>query len=336
MSTTGDHGTDAIVLITGGSGFLGAHLVRSLLAQGRRVRVLDDESSSGATLDSGVELVRGSVLDEATVTAASQGVGLVFHLAGVVGMRLATQHAARAHQVARGGTQAVLRATAESVPVVLFSSSAVYGLGGDEIMSELTKIERAAPWTYDGDMDGYATGKWEMERLGREAAARGRKILTIRPFNVVGSGQLSSYGMVIPSFVERALVGLPLEIYGDGAQRRCFSNITEFTRLVLALTDNPKSWLPEANVVNVGSDEEITIGELAELVLSITGVKKAPVYRSYADVFPGYVDVPRRVPCTNRLERLAGPMHWARPPTIVHEVVHKIKQLRETQTGGNA
>jgi UDP-glucose 4-epimerase len=309
-----------VVLVTGGCGFLGSHLVKALCAQGRRVRILDDLSVGAHRPPAGVEFVRASVLDVAAVTRAARDVTTVFHLAGLVGMRLAASRARHAYEVASAGSRNVLAATGDA-DVVLFSSSAVYGGGGDGAMCEEEPIDRATPLAYDGGVEGYATGKWELERLGREAAASGRRILVVRPFNVVGPGQVSSYGMVVPTFVERALLGRPLVVYGDGTQRRCFSDVAEFTRSVLRLEGTASSWLTAENVVNVGSDREISIRGLADHVRVATGADVPVVHRPYAEVFPNRTDVARRVPSLRRLHRHVGPTAWIELADIVRAVV---------------
>ncbi|MEV5148883.1 NAD-dependent epimerase/dehydratase family protein [Streptomyces sp. NPDC052727] len=308
------------VLVTGGAGFIGGHLVRALTRAGHRVRVLDDLSTGRPDTSAGlpgVELVRGSVLDPGAVAAAAAGTGLVLHLAGVVGMRLAAEQAGLAHRVGRTGTANVLAHTGD-VPVVLFSSSAVYGLSdGRAPLAEDTPIDRSVPLAYDGGSEGYATGKWELERLGAEAVAAGRPVLVVRPFNVVGPGQRSRYGMVLPTFLRQAAAGQALTVHGDGSQRRCFTEVTQFTDRLLRLMAAAPAWRPGGNVYNIGSTRETSIGELARLVLAATGSTAGVVHVPYEQVFPGRSDVTGRVPATDRLRAVVGETRWLPAAEIV-------------------
>ncbi|MFJ9541220.1 NAD-dependent epimerase/dehydratase family protein [Streptomyces sp. NPDC101225] len=307
------------VLVTGGAGFIGSRLVRALAAAGHPVRVLDDLTTgrpeSVASVP-GATLVRGSVLDADAVAEAAYGTGLVLHLAGVVGMRLAAQQAGLAYAVGHQGTANVLARTGDT-PLVLVSSSAVYGLSDSTAeLREEQAVDRAVPLAYDGGSPGYATGKWEMERLGREAA-RHRPVLTVRPFNVVGPGQRGRYGMVLPTFFRQAESGEPLTVHGDGTQRRCFTDIDQFARRLLDLAATEVAWRPGANVFNIGSRTETTIAGLARLVLDATGSTAGSVHVPYESVFPGRTDVTGRVPCLERLTAAVGGTNWLSAAALV-------------------
>ncbi|MFI6743420.1 NAD-dependent epimerase/dehydratase family protein [Nonomuraea sp. NPDC050451] len=317
---------DELVLVTGGAGFLGRHLVRHLTERGRPVRVLDDLSTGDhAALPAGVELREGDVRDAAAVRSACEGATTVVHMAGVVGMRLATAHRQLSFDVATIGTRNVIEATGEHVDLVLFSSSAVYGLNEAAVpMREAVAIPRSVPHAYDGGKDGYATGKWEMERFGREAAMAGRRTLTVRPFNVVGDGQSSAYGMVMPTFLQRALEGEPLVVYGDGRQRRCFSEVNTFTRAVFDLMATREAWTPGRNVVNVGSTAETAILDLAHRVIAKVGSDSAIVHADYGSVFAGRRDVTHRVPDSTLLNSLVGEPGWMDVDMIITDILRKL------------
>ncbi|WP_406002999.1 NAD-dependent epimerase/dehydratase family protein [Streptomyces sp. NBC_00829] len=320
MEHVADHPRE--VLVTGGCGFIGRPLVAALVRRGCRVRVLDDLSTGTPGCPPGAELTVGSVLDADTLREAARGVDLVVHLAGVVGMRLATRERELAHRVAAEGTRLLLRHTGEA-PAVLFSSSAVYGLSDIATpMSERQPVDRTVPLRYDGGVPGYATGKWEMEQLGLRAA-HDRPVLVVRPFNVVGAGQVSRYGMVVPSFAERALAGGTLTVHGDGRQTRCFSDVDEFVRLVLRLIDTPRAWEPGGAVVNVGTAARTSVLELAELVVRTVG-RGDIRFRPYEEAFPGRTDVRHRVPDVSRLAELAGPSRWPSIEEVVGATVNRL------------
>ncbi|MCM2425078.1 NAD-dependent epimerase/dehydratase family protein [Streptomyces sp. RKAG337] len=311
------------VLVTGGAGFIGGHLARAMAAGGCQIRVFDDFSTGrhGALVpQAGIELVRGDVLDPDAVASASDGVGMVIHLAGVVGMRLAADRAAYAFEVGRAGAVNVLRHSGD-VPVVLVSSSAVYGLSdGSMPLSEDVALDRALPFAYDGGKDGYASGKWELEQAGA-AAAGSRPVLVVRPFNVVGPGQRSRYGMVIPTFLRQAASGLPLTVHDDGTQRRCFTGVTEFVRVLRRLIAVPQAWRSDGGPYNIGSTNETSIADLAALVLAATGSTAGIEHIPYRQVFPGRTDVTGRVPDLSRLEEMVGATSWLPVADVIDEML---------------
>ncbi|WP_405773780.1 NAD-dependent epimerase/dehydratase family protein [Streptomyces sp. NBC_00859] len=315
--------SDRPVLVTGGAGFIGGHLVEALSRAGHRVRVLDDLSTGlAATVQDlpGVRLVRGSVLDAGDVSRAAEGTGLVIHLAGVVGMRLAAEMADHAYRVGREGTDTVLRHTG-GTPVVLVSSSAVYGLSdGSSPLDDELPVDRSVPLAYDGGAPGYATGKWEMERLGLDAAAR-RPVLIVRPFNVVGPRQSGRYGMVLPTFWGQAQAGVALTVHGDGSQRRCFTDVGQFIGRLRELCAAPRAWQARRPLYNIGSVTSTSITELAALVLKATGGTAGITHVPYESVFPGRVDVTGRVPRVDRLRDLTGETVWLPAASIVAKML---------------
>jgi UDP-glucose 4-epimerase len=306
------------VLVTGGCGFIGNHLVRRLLAEGHEVVVLDDLSTG--SLDHlpehpALDFHRGSVLDSAAVAAASRDIDLVLHLAGVVGVRLAASRPEVANEVSVRGTRNVLDAV--RAPVVFFSSSAVYGVDSDASTDEDRPILYEDACAYDGGLTGYAAGKWSAEQLVLRAASEGRAAMIVRPFNVVGRGQTGTYGMVLPRFLACARAGRPLTIHGDGRQVRCFSDVGAFVNVLWKLMRNRAAWYPPTNVVNAGSPEPTSILDLAAFVLEATGARVPLRFVPYEQVFPGRCDVQRRIPDLRRLECLIGLTKWPDMRSIV-------------------
>ena len=308
-------------LVTGGCGFIGHHLVRRLLESGIAVTILDDLSTGrleNLPEHRELEWIEGSVLDRETVARAVDGADLIFHLASMVGMRRVDKDPDGAYRISSQGTQILLDASA-SIPFVAFSSSSVYGLETRGRVAEDDALSDGHALAYDSGRPGYASGKWAMENLVL-AVREERPILVLRPFNVIGEGQSGSYGMVVPRFLAQAAAGLPLSVYGDGEQERCFSCVHGFVDRVLRLVELPTAWRSPTNVLNIGSDEPTAIGDLARIVIEETGSSSRIETVVYDEVYPGRRDVRWRSPNLERIEGLLGPEPW---PTI-RELVRRL------------
>lgn len=310
------------VLVTGGAGFIGSHLVSTLLARGAEVTVVDDFSTGAAANlpdHPSLRVVRGCVTDPSVLEGAGPA-DLVFHLAAVVGMRLVAGDRARAYALAADGTAAVLAATGPA-PIVIASSSAVYGLQRGGRASERARPAPSRLLEYDGGVPGYASGKWAAEELGRGAARAGRPVLIVRPFNVVGPRQSAAYGMVVPTFVDCAVESRPLTVFAPGTQTRCFTGVEAFVACLLRLVDTPAAWTVPDRTVNVGTDVPVSIDRLARIVLEETGSSSAIEVLPYESRFPHCHDVQRRVPDLDRLRSLVGDWAWPDVRTIVRGCV---------------
>jgi UDP-glucose 4-epimerase len=298
------------ILVTGGAGFIGSHLCERLLARGERVLCLDDlstgrqENLHAARTQPGFAFVRGSVLDAELVEELVASADGVMHLAACVGVQLVLERPSATLATNVVGTRNVLAAAARSGARVLFAStSEVYG------RSEALPFAEEAPLlagATDEPRWSYACSKAMGEAL---AFAHGREHgvapLVVRFFNVVGPRQRGEYGMVLPRFVRAALAGDPLEVYGDGRQTRCFLHVADAVGDVLALWDEPRA---RGAVVNVGSDDEVSIGALAERVRAAAESASPLVRMPYREAYGTEMhDFRRRVPDLARLERLVGP-----------------------------
>src|SRR3569833_1061253 len=311
--------TNKRVLVTGGCGFIGADLVRLLLGKGYAVTVLDDLSTGhreDLPTDGDVRFVEGNVLDRATVEAAATDAGFVFHPASVVGMKRATDDPDWTYRVSVDGAQTVLDGSG-NIPIVLFSSSAVYGLVTRGDVAEAALVTPETAMTYDGGKRGYAAGKLESERRGVAARKDGRAVMILRPFNTVGPRQRVESGMVIPRLVHQALTGQPLTIFGDGTQMRCFSAVARVIECVVKLSETPGAWTSEYAAYNIGSRESTPIGHLAKIVLEETRSTSTIEYTPYDQVFPGKQDVQMRVPDGTALTSQIGSVDWPDLRTIV-------------------
>ncbi len=318
------------VLVTGGAGFIGSHLVRRLLGEGHDVIVLDDLSTGRrAAVDPKALWVRGDVRDAALVGRLVGEVEVVFHLAAAVGPALVARDPAGTWSRNVLGTAAVLDACrARGARVLVVSSSEVYGderrrgVGPEVPMreDELVAIDPGAR------RDVYALSKLAAESY---ALALYRSSLlpvtVVRPFNVVGPGQSARYGMVVARFAEAAVTGSPLPIYGDGRQRRCFLHVHDAVSALLALARTPAA---EGRIVNVGAARSVSIAALAERVLALAGtgagVEHIPFERVYGE---GFTDHRSRTPDTALLRELTG---WTAQYGLDDAILESLAVARES------
>ena len=303
-------------LITGGAGFIGSHLAERLLADGHAVTVLDDFSTGRMDnvrplLDhperrGRFALIRGGVEEEQTVNLAVSEADAVFHLAAAVGVQLIADEPVRTIRNIVHGTEVVLEACNRwRRPVLVTSSSEVYGKGTRVPFSEDDDIAIGptvhARWCY-----AYAKGIDEFLALAYHKQY-GLPAVVVRLFNTVGPRQVGMYGMVLPRFVDRALRGEALPVTGDGRQTRCFCHVADVVDALVRLIGEPAA---VGRVFNVGSDEEVSIEELARRVIARTASDSAIEHRSYEQVYgQKFEDVPRRVPDLTRLREAVG---WER------------------------
>lgn len=296
------------VLVTGGAGFVGSALVDRLAAAGHDVDALDDLSTGAArnlesALRSGhAHLVRGDVRDASLVAGLVARADLVLHFAGAVGVRRVADDPVGTWSRNVLGTAAVLEAcAARGVRCLLASTSEVYGPAAAGVLAE------DAPATLDptGRRDVYAVSKLAGESLAL-ALHRGSllPVTVARLFNVVGPRQSDRYGMVLPRFARAAVRGETLSVHGDGRQTRCFLHVDDAAEALLALASAAAS---EGLVVNVGSDDEVAIGDLARAVVLAAGTAAPIRHVPFAEVYgEGFVDPPRRRPDVSRLCELTG------------------------------
>lgn len=297
------------ILITGGAGFIGSHLSELLLQRGHHVVVIDDlstgklENIQHLRNHPHFQFVRETILNSQVLDRLASQAQLILHLAAVVGVKLIIEDPVRTIRTNVMGTEAVL-ATANryGCTVLIASSSEVYGKGTqvpfreeDDCLIGPTSHSR---WSY-------ATSKAIDEFLGLAYGHQyGLPVIITRFFNTVGPRQTGQYGMVVPRFVRQALHNKPLEVYGDGQQTRCFADVADVTRAVADLIEHPEA----ANqVFNIGSTEEVTIEQLARMIIELTGsrskIRFVPYDQAYA---PGFEDLRRRVPSIEKLQRLTG------------------------------
>jgi len=296
-------------LITGGAGFIGSHLADELLSRGHRVHALDDLSTGSIA---NLRHLRGDERFEYTIDTCDNvrlvaelvdEADVVFHLAAAVGVQLVVESPVRTIETNVHCTEVVLsQASKKRRPVFIASTSEVYGKS------------TSLPFREDGDLvlGSTDTGRWSyacskaIDEFLALAHYRERKLPTVvaRLFNTVGPRQTGRYGMVVPTFVRQALANLPITVFGDGTQRRCFCHVSDVVR---ALADLMSSEEHYGEVFNVGSTEEISIGDLAKRVRDACGSESEIVQIPYDEAYEGgFEDMARRVPDTSKIERAIG------------------------------
>jgi len=288
------------ILVTGGAGFIGRHLVEELVRRGECVAVLDIATLS-SSLPAGIEYHQGTVLDETLVAQLIGESDRVVHLAGIAEPALYGSDPLGTMNVNLFGAINVVRQCTDlGVPIVFSSTSEVYGINPD------------VPWREDADRVlgptanvrwCYSTSKAAVEHyLDASRRQLGLEYTTIRLFNTYGSGLA---GRVIDTFIRQALLGEPLVVHGAGEQTRCFCHIEDVTqalaRLVLADALIQKTY-------NVGNETETTITDLAVLIVELAGSDSSVLYKPYSTLYDGFQDVPRRKPNTSALQEDLG---WA-------------------------
>lgn len=295
------------VLVTGGAGYLGSHLVDLLLEEGHEVTVLDNLSTGRVdNLRHCVErirLVNGTILDAELVDRLVERADLVFHLAAAVGVKHIVDRPLESLLTNARGTEVVLGACARWWrKVVIASTSEIYGKTptipmreDDDRVLGSTAVHR---W-------GYSTAKALDEHLGFAYAAVGLPVVAVRYFNSYGPRvDPRGYGSVVASFMGQALEGRPLSVHGDGSQTRCFTYVADTVwGTFLAGMSNAA----DGTAVNLGNPVEITILELAERIRDLVG-SSSPIHLvSYEERFgAGFEDTARRVPDISRAEKLLG------------------------------
>ena len=298
-------------LITGGAGFIGSHLTEALIARGDQVTVIDDESTGDPANLAALaghprfQYVKGTVADEALMRQLLTGVDEIYHLAAAVGVELIASNPIQTIETNIYPTQRLLaemrRLHEQGRPVKLFlaSSSEVYGKNplsrwteeDDLVFGPTTR----ARWSYGVSkaIDEFlALACWRQERL---------PVVIGRLFNVVGPRQTGRYGMVLPRLVAAALAGRRPIVHDDGAQERCFAHVADVVRAIVDLMQSPAAI---GGVFNIGSDEPISIRELARRVIAAVNPSLEIEFQTYAAAYSeDFEDIRRRVPDLSRLRR---------------------------------
>jgi UDP-glucose 4-epimerase len=293
------------ILVTGGAGFIGSHLSESLLGRGHDVWALDDLSTGRLENLKTFErhprfrFLEGNVMDQSLVNGLVAQSDRVYHLAAAVGVKYVLENPLRSLITNIRGTEAVLQACAEHERrVVIFSSSEVYGKGvavpfsedDDRLLGPTHKLR----WSYAAGKavdECLAQAYWQQQQL---------PVTVVRCFNTCGPRQSSAYGMVIPNMIQRALRHEPILVFGDGQQSRCFSAVSG----VMLLADHKGT---EGEIYNIGTDEEVTVLELAQRINALCRGGSVIEFMAYENIYgSSFEDMRRRVPNLAKIRRTVG------------------------------
>jgi UDP-glucose 4-epimerase len=296
-------------LVTGGAGFIGSHLADRLLDRGDQVVLLDDLSTGRLaniehlTACPDAEFVLGSVLNVDLVDHVVSRVDTIFHLAAAVGVNLIVEKPLESLMTNIRGTETVIeKAHKYGKRVLVTSTSEIYGKNTSDSLSEDDDRILGSPlksrWSYS---EAKAIDEILAYTYWRE---KGLETVIVRLFNTVGPRQTGSYGMVVPRFVGQALRNQPITVFGDGTQTRCFCHVSDVVGGLISLSEHPDAF---GKVFNLGGSEEISMADLAERVIDLVKSESHLEFIPYDDAYEeGFEDMARRVPNTNRANRLVG------------------------------
>ena len=311
------------ILITGVAGFIGSHLADKLIGEGHEITAIDNLSTGRYSNVEHLEghdrfrLIIDTVLNERLMEELIRETDRVYHMASAVGVRLIMERPVQTIETIFRGTDVVLGFCSRYRKRVLIpSTSEVYGKGisvpfkeDDDLLTGATDKHR---WAYAcaKTLDEFlALAHWKETRL---------PVSVVRLFNTVGPRQTGQYGMVVPRFVHAAMKNEPIEIHGDGSQSRCFGHVLDVVEGLTRLLEDPNCF---GQVVNLGSDEEVTIKQLAERAVDLTGSKSELRYLPYDVAYgEGFEDMQRRVPSLEKARRMIG----YQPTRTLNDIINDV------------
>ena len=322
------------VLITGGAGFIGSHLAERLLARGDEVHLLDDLSTGSIenialiknhpNLTYHIDTIRNYRLTAELVDTCD----IIYHLAAAVGVKLIVESPVSTIETNIRGTDIVLSLAAKKRKrVVITSTSEVYGKRNKVPFSEDDDLvmgpTNKGRWSYacSKAIDEFlAIAYWKEKRV---------PTVIVRLFNTVGPRQTGRYGMVIPNFVQQALTGQDITVYGDGTQTRCFTHVSDVLDALIAIAEHPQA---VGEVYNIGGDHEISMLELAEKVKNLTESASNIVFVPYEEAYEaGFEDMMRRVPDIAKIRALIGYSPKVKLDEMLASIIeyHRVKMVGE-------
>ena len=309
------------VLITGGAGFIGSHLADHYVNAGHALTLIDNFSTGSqsniAHLEGKITTIDGDIRNIDLVDQLTKDSDLVLHMAAALGVNTILESPLESMSTNIAGSEVVLNAAAKyNKRIIIASTSEIYGKNPKQPLSETDDRVVGAPqkirWTYS---DAKAIEEAMAFALHQEKKL---PVTTVRLFNTVGPRQTGRYGMVIPRFVHAALKNEPITIYGDGTQSRVFCHVSDAIQAIATMAAIDSTI---GDIYNVGGTGEVTIKQLAEQVLSVTGSKSEITYTPYSDAYPaGFEDIQRRVPDISKVKSAIG---WA-PTRDLNQIISDI------------
>jgi len=297
------------ILITGGAGFIGSHLAENLLGSGHEVFIIDNlwtgrlSNIEKIQDNKKLHLVVDTILNESVMNELIFKIDHIYHLAAAVGVKNIMDHPVETLDINVKGTETVLRlANRFKKKVLIASTSEVYGKHVEHSLSEdddrILGTVKKRRWAYacSKTLDEFqALAYFDEKKL---------PVVIARLFNTVGPRQTGQYGMVLPNFVQSALLGKPISVYGEGSQSRSFTHVNDVVGAITKLMDEP---LAVGDIFNVGNNKEVTINELAlkvkEMTDSDSEIEHIPYEKAYG---PGFEDMQRRCPSIKKINKLIG------------------------------
>ncbi len=323
-------------LITGGAGFVGSHLAERLLKAGQTVTIIDDLSSGQyANIkhlegDTNFHVVIEDIRNVQVMDRLGSECDVIYHLAAAVGVEKIINQPIATIEINIGGAEVVLK-TAQRYrrKVLLASTSEVYGKG---VRFPFTEDDDTLMGPTVRNRWSYAATKAIDEFLGlayhREV---GLSVVIFRLFNTVGPRQTGQYGMVLPRFVQAALAGKPIRVYGDGEQSRCFGNVYDVVEAIYGLSETPAAI---GQVVNIGSQEEVSILQLAQRVKQRAGSESEIVFVPYDEAYgSGFEDFRRRVPSISKVQSMIEWEPITQLDDTIDQIIHYYRE--KMNDGGN-
>ncbi len=327
---TGEREGDSVkILVTGGAGFIGSHLSEALLERGDEVWVIDNLSTGRLQNLEGIvhhpkfHLTVDSIMNEDVMDKLIKNVEQIYHLAAAVGVRLIMDKPIETIETNVKGTEIVLKiANKYKRKVLLASTSEIYGNHVEHTLREddnriLGPVKKRR-WAYASSktIDEFLALAYHIEKK--------LPVVIARIFNTVGPRQTGQYGMVLPNFVQAALLGQSIRVHGDGKQSRSFNHVSDTVAALIALMNEPKA---EGDVFNVGNGEEITIEDLAKRVKEMTGSASPIEYVPYEEAYgEGFEDMQRRTPNIEKIHSLLGYKPKMNLEEILKSVIDYFKQ----------
>jgi UDP-glucose 4-epimerase len=309
------------VLITGGAGFIGSHLCDKLLNLSEKITVIDNLSTGSIKnikhLQSDIEVINGDIRNSSLVDSTTQNVDLVLHMAAAVGVKTILSDPINSISTNFSGSENILNAALKfDKRLIIASTSEIYGKNQKQPLSEASDRVIGSPqnlrWSYS---DAKALEEAAAHTLFLKNNLR---VTTIRLFNTVGPRQTGQYGMVIPNFVNSALNNEVIKIFGDGTQSRVFCHVDDVVEAIMEIIKNDRTI---GEVFNIGGEKEISLTDLAKLIVSKTKSTSRITYVTYEDAYPlGFEDMLRRVPNIDKINAFTG---W-RPKKSLDQIIDDV------------